>query len=62
MSKFLSRLAAEEDGTCMTDSRGMYGWIVALGVTAYFVYGHRVPELVAYIDKLLPPATSYHVP
>jgi len=62
MSTTLRRLVAEEDGTCMTDSRGMYGWVAALGVTAYFLYGHRFPELVAFIDKALPPSTAYRIP
>jgi hypothetical protein len=62
MSSTLRRLLVEEEGTCMTDSRGMYGWVAALGVTAYFLYGHRFPELLAFIDKALPASNAYHVP
>lgn len=62
MSNFLTRLATEEAGTCMTDSRGMYGWVLAAGVTTYFVFGHRFPELITFVDRILPPANAYHVP
>ena len=61
MSHLLERLVREEAGTCMTDSRGMYGWAVAFGVTAYFLYGHRIPELVMYLDRALPQPTHYSV-
>lgn len=62
MTTFLQRLVREEDGTCMTDPRGMYGWVVAAGVTAYFLYGHRMPELISFLDRALPQSNHYTVP
>lgn len=61
MTHILDRLLREEDGTCMTDARGMYGWVVAAGVAAYFLYGHRLPELIFYIDQALPQPTHYSI-
>lgn len=61
MTTLLRRLVREEDGTCMTDARGMYGWVVAAGVAIYFVWGHRFPELVGYLDRALPAANHYYV-
>ena len=62
MTSWITRLAHEEDGTCMTDPRGMYGWVVAAGILAYFTYGHRWPELVTYLDRLLPGTNAYAMP
>lgn len=45
----------------MTDSRGMYGWVAAIGVTAFYLYGHRVPELITFLDQALPQPTHYSV-
>jgi hypothetical protein len=59
MTALIDRLVHEEDGTCMTDARGMYGWLAAIGVAVYFMYGHRWPELVSYIDHVLPPPATY---
>lgn len=53
---FLHRLITDEAGVCMTDSRGMYSVVAALGVAALYLYGNRVPELMAYLDKVLPSA------
>ncbi len=61
MKSTLQRLVREEDGTCLTDARGMYGWVAAAGVTAYFLVGHRFPELLAYLDQALPQPNHYTV-
>lgn len=62
MAHLLDRLLCEEDGTCMTDARGMYGWVAAFAVTAYFLYGHRFPELITYLDRALPQPNHYTIP
>lgn len=61
MTTQLRRLVREEDGTCMTDSRGMYGWTIAVVACAWILWGHRLPEAIAFLDQALPGSHHYSV-
>ena len=56
------RLAREEAGTAMTDARGLYGWALVALAVAFWLWGHHLPALYAYLDHLLPGPNDYAMP